>query len=106
MLPFELQTPGEISRSLSDRVRLLRLQRGWTQQEIAERSGLTLATYRRFERTGRIALERLLRIAVILDAQSGFAQLFAPPAAQSLAELAERTRQTSRKRGRRHRADA
>lgn len=106
MLPVELQTPGEIARSLSDRVRLLRLQRRWTQQEIADRAGVTLATYRRFERTGRIALERLLRIAVILDARAGFAQLFALPPAQSLAELAERTRQTTGKRGRRHRADA
>jgi transcriptional regulator with XRE-family HTH domain len=85
---------------------VLRLQRGWTQQEIAERSGLTPATYRRFERTGLISLERLLRIAVVLDAQGRFAQLFALPTAQSLAELAERTQQSTRKRGRRSRADA
>jgi transcriptional regulator with XRE-family HTH domain len=106
MLPFELQTPSDIARSLAGRVRTLRLQRGWTQQEIAERSGLTLATYRRFERTGRISLERLLRIAVVLDAQGRFAQLFAIPPAQSLAELAERTQQSTRKRGTRNRADA
>jgi HTH-type transcriptional regulator / antitoxin HipB len=106
MLPFELQTPSDIARSLAGRVRTLRLQRGWTQQEIAERSGLTPATYRRFERTGRISLERLLRIAVVLDAQGRFAQLFEIPTAQSLAELVERTRRATRKRGRRNRADA
>jgi HTH-type transcriptional regulator / antitoxin HipB len=106
MLPFELKTPGEIGRLLAGRVRTMRLQRGWTQQEMAERTGLTLATYRRFERTGRIALERLLRIAVILDARAGFDQLFATPPAQSLAELAERTQSPTRKRGRRYRADA
>ena len=105
MLPIDLQTPAEIARSLADRVRALRLQRGWTQQELAARAGLTLATYRRFERTGRIALERLLRIAAILDARGGFDQLFAPPAAQSLAELAARTRQRPRQRGRRLHAD-
>lgn len=106
MLPAELQTPGEIGRLLAGRVRALRLQRGWTQQEMADRAGLTLATYRRFERTGRIALERLLRIAVILDARAGFNQLFATPPAQSLAELAERTRAPARQRGRRYRAEA
>ncbi|HEX6746677.1 MAG TPA: helix-turn-helix transcriptional regulator [Longimicrobium sp.] len=105
MFPIELQTPGEIARSLAERVRALRLQRGWTQQELAARAGLTLATYRRFERTGRIALERLLRIAAILDARGGFDQLFALPAAQSLAELAARSRQRPRKRGRRLHAD-
>lgn len=104
MLPVELQTPGEIGRLLADRVRALRLQHGWTQEEIAERAGLTLATYRRFERTGRIALERLLRIAVILDARAGFDEVFALPPARSLAELSARA-QPARKRGRRARAD-
>lgn len=105
MLPLELQTPGEIIRQLAGRVRELRLQRGWTQQEMADRAAVTLATYRRFERTGRIALERLLRIAVVLDARAGFDHLFALPAARSLAELAERT-QPTRRRGRRNRAEA
>ncbi|WP_331051445.1 helix-turn-helix transcriptional regulator [Longimicrobium sp.] len=105
-MPIELRTPGEIARSLAARVRELRLQRGWTQQEMAERAGLTLATYRRFERTGRIALDRLLKIAVILDARSGFDQLFALPPARSLAELAARDQASLRVRGRRRRADA
>ena len=80
----------------------MRLHRGWTQQEMADRAGLTLATYRRFEHTGQVALERLLRIAVILDATAAFDQLFAFPPAQSLAELERRTRPTARKRGRRN----
>jgi transcriptional regulator with XRE-family HTH domain len=101
MLPIELQTPRDVARSLAHRVKTLRLDRGWTQQEIAERAGLALATYRRFERTGRISLERLLKIAAILDARAGFDQLFALPSARSLAELEERTEQPKRKRGRR-----
>lgn len=100
MLPIELKTPGEIGRLLASRVRALRLQQAWTQQEMADRAGLTLATYRRFERTGRIALERLLRIAVVLDACAGFDQLFTFPPVQSLAELAKRTRPV-RQRGKR-----
>jgi transcriptional regulator with XRE-family HTH domain len=48
MLPLDLLTPGEIARLVAGRARTLRLQRGWTQQEIAARSGLTLPTYRRF----------------------------------------------------------
>jgi transcriptional regulator with XRE-family HTH domain len=104
MLPFYLQTPREMARSLALRVRALRLQRGWTQRELAERAGLTLASYRLFERTGRIALERLLRVAVALDAQAGFDQLFAVPPARSLAELARRAGPV-RQRGRRSRAD-
>jgi transcriptional regulator with XRE-family HTH domain len=105
MLPLDLQTPGEIAHLLSGRIRTLRLARGWTQQELAERSGITLPSYRRFERTGKIALERLLRIAIALDARAGFDQLFAVPAAQSLAELRRLTTQPTPRRGRRHLAD-
>ncbi|HEU0298278.1 MAG TPA: helix-turn-helix transcriptional regulator [Longimicrobium sp.] len=105
MPPFEPQSPGEMARALAGRARTLRLLRGWTQQEAADRSGLTLATYQRFERTGRIALDRLAGIAVTLDAGEAFGQLFALPPAQSLPELAERTRHPPRQRGRRPRPD-
>ena len=100
MLPIELQTPRDITRNLACRVKALRLERGWTQQEVAERAGLALATYRIFERSGRISLDRLLRLAVIFEARSGFEQLFAPKAVRSLAEMEQRER-PSRKRGKR-----
>jgi len=106
MLPIELRSPREVARMLADRVKARRLERGWTQREIAERSGIALATYRRFERTGRIALERLLKLALILDAQAGFEKLFEPPPARSLAELEQREQQQARKRGRRSDAQA
>jgi transcriptional regulator with XRE-family HTH domain len=101
MLPIELQTPREIAQMLSRRVKALRLERGWTQDELAQRSGIALATYRRFERTGRISLERLIRLAVVLDAQAGFGPLFAPPPARSLADLERLDVRPTRKRGRR-----
>jgi HTH-type transcriptional regulator / antitoxin HipB len=101
MLPIELQSPRDMARMLAHRVRALRLDRGWTQQEVAERAGVTLATYRRFERTGHISLERLLKLAVILDASAGFDQLFGRSSAQSLAELEQRAARQVRKRGKR-----
>jgi HTH-type transcriptional regulator / antitoxin HipB len=105
MLPIDLQTSREISRTLAGRIRTLRLERGWTQQETAERAGLALGTYRLFERTGRISLERLLKLAVIFDAQAGFDHLFAVAPARSLAEL-ERLDRPARKRGKRSDAHA
>ena len=101
MLPIELQTPLEIRRALARRVKALRLERGWTQQEVAERAGLALATYRIFERSGRISLDRLLKLALIFEARSGFDQLFAPKPVRSLAELEQRVERPSRKRGKR-----
>ena len=101
MVPTESQTPQDVARSIAVRARTMRLLRGWTQQEAAERAGLPLATYQRFERTGGITVDRLLRIAEMLGAMDGFDALFALPPAQSLTELAERTRHPPRRRGRR-----
>jgi transcriptional regulator with XRE-family HTH domain len=106
MLPPELQSPREIAQALAQRVKALRLERGWTQQEVAERAGVALPTYRVFERSGRISLDRLLRLALVLDARAGFDQLFAPGPAGSLAELERRAERPSRKRGRRRDAQA
>jgi transcriptional regulator with XRE-family HTH domain len=106
MLPLELQSPRELALTLAGRVRRLRLDRGWTQQEMAERAGLAPDTYRRFERTGSISLERLLRVAVILDALDGVDRLFVPPPARSLDELEQRGRRRMRARGRRRDAKA
>jgi len=81
----------------------LRIARGWTQRELADRSGVALETLRRFERTGKIALERLVRIAVVLDAVGPLGALFAPPPAATLAELERaerrRVRAPARRRG-------
>lgn len=101
MLPVELQTAQEIASGIARRARVLRLHRGWTQQEAAGRAGVTLASYQRFERTGKIALDRLLKLAIALGAYGGLDQLFAPPPAASLAELERLEATESRKRGRR-----
>ncbi|HEX8431010.1 MAG TPA: helix-turn-helix transcriptional regulator [Longimicrobium sp.] len=91
---------------LARRVKALRLDRGWTQQELADRSGIALPTYRQFERTGSISLERMLKLAVILDARAGFDQLFVRPPARSLAELEAATQRQTRKRGKRRDAQS
>jgi transcriptional regulator with XRE-family HTH domain len=103
MIPVELQTPAEVIEGIAGRARALRIARGWTQQELAERSGVALETLRRFERTGKISLERLAKIAVVLDAVRPLGELFAAPPAATLAELEraerQRVRAPARRRG-------
>lgn len=101
MLPLALRTVDEIARDLAARVKALRLARNWTQKEVSARAGLKLETYRVFERTGRISLERLIRLARALDMSAGFDQLFPEPEAHSLDELEKRDVQQKRKRARR-----
>jgi DNA-binding Xre family transcriptional regulator len=103
MIPLELQTPAEVVAGIAERGRALRIARGWTQRELAERSGVALGTLRLFERTGKIALERLVRISVVLDAVRPFGELFAAPPAATLADLERaerpRVRAPARRRG-------
>jgi transcriptional regulator with XRE-family HTH domain len=101
MLPIELQSPRDIARMLARRVKVLRLDREWTQDELAVRAGIALSTYKRFERTGRISLERLLKLVVVLDARRGFEHLLSRPEAKSLAELERLEERNERKRGKR-----
>jgi transcriptional regulator with XRE-family HTH domain len=96
---LSLKTPAEVALELAGRVRERRLQRGWTQPEIAVRAGLKTPTYVLFERSGRIALLRLLKILEILDLLDEFDRI---GRGQDLAGLSldELTR-PARRRGRR-----
>lgn len=92
-------TQKEFLTQLGHRVKVLRLHAGLTQADFAAKTGIAFATYKAFERTGRIAVERLYRIAVALGRLSEISDLFAPPAAASLEELVAPG--PGRKRGRR-----
>ncbi|HET7460725.1 MAG TPA: helix-turn-helix transcriptional regulator [Longimicrobium sp.] len=90
MLPLELQTPAEILEDIGRRAQVLRVERGWTQRELSRRSGVALTTLKQFERTGKITLERLITIAVVLGAVRPLGDLFSPGPARTLDELERR----------------
>lgn len=96
---LSLKTTSEVAADLAARVRERRLQRGWTQAEIALRAGMKTPTYVLFERTGRIALARLLKVFEVLDWLEAFDQL---GRGQDLASVSlDDLTQPERKRGRR-----
>lgn len=72
---LSLKSTNEVAQDLASRVRERRLQRGWTQAEMASRAGMKTPTYVLFERTGRIALARLLKVFEVLDWLESFDQL-------------------------------
>jgi transcriptional regulator with XRE-family HTH domain len=72
---LSLKSTQEVARDLAHRVRERRLQRGWTQDELALRTGMKTPTYVLFERTGRIALARLLKVFEVLDWLEAFDQI-------------------------------
>jgi len=97
---LSLQTPGEAGRSLAERAAALRLDRAWTRETLARRAGVTPASLKRFETTGAASLDLVLKVAFALGRLEDFAEVLHPPEAATLAELRERERRPSRKRGR------
>ena len=50
-------------------VRKLRLQRGWSQEQLAEMSGLSVRTIQRIERGKKAGLESLKSLAAVFDVE-------------------------------------
>jgi transcriptional regulator with XRE-family HTH domain len=96
---FNLLTPEETAQNLAEKVRALRLARNWKQASLAERSGVTLASLRRFERTGQASLQNLLKLAFAMGRLDDFAPLLQPPDAGSIAELEASNEMHKPKRG-------
>lgn len=70
------RSPREVLLSVAGRVKARRLELNLTQAELAKKSGLALATYRKFEQSGIIAFAKLLQVAFALDALDDFDTLF------------------------------
>jgi HTH-type transcriptional regulator/antitoxin HipB len=93
-------TPPEVEKLLADRLSNLRLQARYKRTTLAKRSGVTVASLKRFETTGQVSLKNLLRLAHALGRLPEFAELLNPPQATSLAELRARAMEKTPKRGR------
>jgi len=82
-----LLTPTEISQRLASRIRSARKRKGFTQQELSSRSGVTLASYRRFETTGEVSLMSFIKISQALNLDDEVESLFKKSNYRSLDEI-------------------
>jgi transcriptional regulator with XRE-family HTH domain len=91
------ESPSAICADIGRRLRDLRIQRRLRQQDVADRSGIPLSTYRLMERRGFGSLENFVRAARVLAAEDGFRSLFpADEARRSMDEILRSQRKPSR----------
>ncbi len=82
-----MKTPKELSRIIAANVRKRRKERKLSMQDLAEKSGVSYGSVKRFESSGEISLLSLLKIATVLDCADGFEALFAEQEIRSIQEI-------------------
>ena len=75
MLSFLPKTPNDIMQELQSKFKERRKNLGYTQNELANRSGVSLGSLKRFEGSGQISLESLLKLALVLECLGDFSAI-------------------------------
>ena len=99
MTDIDLISLIDVMQKTAQRAKALRLAQNITQQELADKVGIAVGTVKRFEKTGEIQFNHLLRIALVLGKLDDFSNIFAvDDLPVSLYDLkAEKVRQRARK---------
>ena len=96
------RNPITLARDVGEHLKRLRLAKGWTQQELAERAGVAVSTLKLLEVKGQGSFQRLIRVAIALGVDGELRGLFGQPAAMAsidAVKLAERQRAPRRRKG-------
>lgn len=94
---MKLKTETEIAHEIAARIRAARVLQKLTQSELSQRTGVSLASYQRFEQTGRIELLSLIKVAQALYLENDFDHLFSKPKHRTLDDVERQAQAVTRK---------
>jgi len=89
-----------MSIHLAKQTQAKRLFLNLSQKTLSERSGVSFGVLKKFERTGKISLESLLKIAMTLGVLENFKDLFKEIPLEHFSSLDDLMKDNTRKRGR------
>ena len=81
------KTPNEIAKSLADKIKEHRKKLKISQQELAQKSGVSLGSIKRFETKNEISLQSFIKIAIALDLDNDIENLFTQRTYASIDEV-------------------
>lgn len=87
MINLFQKTWGEINTDIAKRMAQLRKRKKISQKELAERSGVSLGSLKRFEQTGEISLQSLTKLALALGVEGELDNLFTDVPFESIEEV-------------------
>ena len=86
-----MKTPKELSLIIAANVRKRRKGRKLSMQDLAEKSGVSYGSVKRFENCGEISLVSLLKIATVLDCADEVEELFTEQEIRSIQDILDGT---------------
>lgn len=92
MNQYVWETAEEMDAALARRIRGIRKRRRLTQQDLSERSGVSLGTLKRFETTGQISLLSLTKLAIALGCENEIRSLFDNVVYESIEEVIDESK--------------
>lgn len=87
MFLLHQKSPSEISKVIAQNLKFKRKKMKLSQQALAQKSGVSLASIKRFENKFEIALVSLIKLAIVLDCESEFENLFKQKTYSSINEV-------------------
>ena len=99
MIDFTLLNPLETAKHIAMAAKEKRLFLNLTQKNLSKRSGVSLSVIKKFEQTGKISLESLLKLSLPLGCLQDFLKLFEPKPLEDSLTLDTILKQKTRKRG-------
>ena len=81
------KTPNEIAKSLADKIKAQRKKLKISQEILAQKSGVSLGSIKRFETIYEISLQSFIKIAIALDLDNDIENLFTTKTYTSIDEV-------------------
>ncbi len=81
------KTPSEIAKNLAEKIKEHRKKLKISQEVLAQKSGVSLGSIKRFETKYEISLQSFIKIAIALDLDNDFEKLFSHQAYTSIDEV-------------------
>lgn len=81
------KTPNEIAKNLAEKIKQQRKKLKISQESLAQKSGVSLGSIKRFETKYEISLQSLIKIAIALDLDDDFEKLFSTKTYTSIDEV-------------------
>jgi transcriptional regulator with XRE-family HTH domain len=89
------KNPTDVLEEIASRLKTIRKEAGLSKIELAKRSGVSLGSLKRFEQTGQISFESLLKLAQILNRLDDFDEVLKPNDIKKIEKLfSDKTRKS------------